>query len=248
MAASRQMQWEMDLRATHARLTQLERGEWFRWGAVIVISLALTLGLLVLSLPAARPDSLGQDQLDLGIRGLLALVLLFDVFAIHQQVLITRLRRQLTQQLNLIVALDLLKGPARDEPAQAPSERRTIPRSHFEQILRVTSVGGTKVNIQGRIRDITEAGLGAVIPAPLEPGEEVTLEFTANDCHLALKAVVRYRRGIHYGFKFLGLTEASARTLREIRLLYPPLPSQDAQERREFGMPEPEHKTPQPLR
>ncbi|MFB3815769.1 MAG: PilZ domain-containing protein [Terriglobales bacterium] len=208
---------EMDLRATHAQLLRLERGEWFRWGAALVVTLALTAGLLVLSLPRASRDAFDQEQLATGMRSLLALVLLFDVFVIYQQAVITRLRRQLTSQLGLIAALDVLNAPAADTDSPF-AERRRLPRSRFDQQLWLTTVDGRTTNIQGRIRDITEQGLGAIIPEPLQRDSVVTLKFAVDGCDLAIKAVVRYRRGIHYGFEFIGLADPDAEVLRQIRL------------------------------
>ncbi len=213
---------EMDLRATHARLLRLERGEWLRWSATVVVTLALTLGLAVLSLPVMRRDFLDQLEVDTGIRSLLGLVLLFDIFVLYQQALITRLRRQLTGQLGLIAALDVLNpSPAETAVSGAPAERRRLQRCRFDEQLRITVLRGRQCNASGRIRDINENGLGAVIPQPLEPGDEATLNFTVDTCNLEVKAVVRYRRGIHYGFEFLGLTDADAEVVRQLRLKRP---------------------------
>ncbi len=212
----------MDLRATHARLIQLERGEWLRWGAAVVVTLALTLGLSVLSLPVMRRDVLDQVQLDTGIRSLLGMVLLFDIFVLYQQALITRLRRQLTDQLGLIAALDVLNPvPEEGDATEVAAERRRLPRYRFDQQLRITTRRGRTCNAQGRIRDISEHGLGAVVPEPLEPGDEVTLNFSIDTCELEVKAVVRYRRGIHYGFEFVGLTDTYAEAVRQIRSKHP---------------------------
>jgi hypothetical protein len=213
----------MDLQSTHAKLQQLERGEWYRWGAALTIPVVLTLGLLALSLPISMNEVIaGQKQLYLTVRGLLGLVLLFDVFVIYQQLMITRLRRQLTSQLGLIAALDLMKHPQGEPvPEDDPQkERRRLVRAHFDQQLKVksTSQMGKEVVSQGRIRDITEHGIGAVVPVSFNPGDEVTLEFSADGCQLALKAAIVHRRGFRYGMEFVGLTEPDEDTLRRIRL------------------------------
>jgi hypothetical protein len=211
----------LDLRATHDRLKQLEHGEWFRWGATLAITLALTMGLLALSLPSLPGDLFDRQQLEVAVRALLGLVLLFDVFVIHQQYLITHLRRQLTSQLGLITALDLIKHPRTEsEPESVPTtERRRLVRCQLDQQLKVRVMGrrNRETIVQGRIRDMTEQGLGAVIPTPLEPGDIVTVEFSADGCPLALRAVVRHRRGFRYGLEFTGLTERDARALCKTR-------------------------------
>jgi len=147
---------------------------------------------------------------------------LFDVFVIYQQVMITRLRRQLTSQLGLIAALDLIKHPQPGsvQNEEALKERRRLVRAHFDQQLKVKSVSeaGREVVTQGRIRDITEHGIGAVVPVSLNPGDVVTLEFMADGCQLALKACIVHRRGFRYGMEFVGLAEPDENTLRRIRL------------------------------
>jgi c-di-GMP-binding flagellar brake protein YcgR len=87
--------------------------------------------------------------------------------------------------------------------------------------------------IYGRTRDLSNKGMGAVIPASLEPGDEVTLEFALNpdEPAMTVTAVVRHRRCFHYGFEFIGLkageSEAIERACREesptpsIRILEP---------------------------
>jgi hypothetical protein len=224
MKSSIDLKADMDLQSAHARLQQLERGEWYRWGAALIIPIVLTMGLLALSLPISVNDSLSsQKQLELTVHGLLALVLLFDAFVVYQQVMITRLRRQLTSQLGLIAALDLIKHPKSEETQAAEAEakdRRRLVRAHFDQQLKVRSMSasGKEVVTHGRIRDITEHGIGAVVPVALNPGDQVTLEFTADGCLLALKAAIVHRRGFRYGMEFVALAEPAQDTLRRIRL------------------------------
>jgi hypothetical protein len=211
----------LDLRATHNRLEQLEHGEWFRWGATLAITLALTIGVLALSLPSVPGDLFDRQQLEVAVRGLLALVLLFDVFVIHQQYMITHLRRQLTSQLGLITALDLIKHPQTESEAESvpKTEHGRLVRCRLDQQLKVRVIGcrNRETIVQGRIREVTAQGLEAVIPSPLKPGDIVTVEFSADGCPLALRAVVRHRRGFRYGLEFTGLTERDATTLSKIR-------------------------------
>src|SRR5229473_8286127 len=81
-----------NLQELQAGMERLERREWWRWAAALVIMLLLTLSVFSLSLPGMGKDTSKEDQLGVAVRGLFALVLLFDVFAIYQQVLITRMR------------------------------------------------------------------------------------------------------------------------------------------------------------
>lgn len=198
---------EADLHQTQARLDRLERHEWWRWGLAFVVMLALTVGLIVLSIPVvAGQDPAEQVQMNIGLRGLLGLVLLFDVFVVHQQVLITRLRRDLATQLRVVTTLEILKRPD-EESNRDREERRRIQRSGLDRRLRVNTLHEGKPSfVLGRIRDISEDGLGAVIPCSLNVGDEVTLEFSVDEGQEgSVSAVVRHRQGFHYGFDFVSI-------------------------------------------
>jgi hypothetical protein len=205
---------ELDLDQTQARLNQLERHEWWRWSIAFFVMLVLTFGLFALSL-SVRGGLTWQEQAQLNItlRGLLALVLLFDVFVVHQQMLITRLRRDLATQLRVFTTLDILKKA--DMDATSPhNERRRLQRVGIDRRVRVNvSHEGKPTCVHGRIRDISEEGMGAVIPCSLSINEQVTLEFSIENGHEeTVSAVVRHRRGFLYGFDFVSIEPS----LREV--------------------------------
>ena len=192
---------QLNLRIARARLDRLERHEWWRWVLAFVVMLALTAGMFALSIPVAGS---GFDvlQLSIGLRALLALVLLFDIFVVHQQILIKRLRRELATQLGVISAFESLQQS--DQTVGPRVERRRMRRSGLDRRLRVNSMSqGKSTPVYGRIRDICEDGLGAVIPCSLHIGERVTLEFCIEDAdECAVEALVRHRKSFHYGFEF----------------------------------------------
>ena len=82
-------------------LRQVERSEWWLSWSAIVITLLLTTGIASFALPMLRHDEEGSVRLQLAVRGLLGLVLLFDVYAIYQQVQIHRIRRRLLEREEL---------------------------------------------------------------------------------------------------------------------------------------------------
>jgi hypothetical protein len=57
----------------------------------------------------------------------------------------------------------------------------------------------------GRSTELGLDGIGGTLTGDLEPGEVVSMEFAIplHPCPLKLRAVVRYRTGLHYGFEFL---------------------------------------------
>lgn len=202
-----------------ASLVRLERREWWRWAVALLIMLLLTIGALSLSLPDIRKNA-SQEQLDLAVRGLFALVLVFDVFAIYQQVLISRLRRQLSAQIGMVAALEALRPAAPQDPSQW-KERRRAKRHRFDQRLKVkATLKGKEAIFFGRIIDISELGLAAVLSGSLERGEKVLLEFSPGEGRpiLALLAVIRYANGFRHGFEFASLNAAALDELRRICL------------------------------
>ena len=208
---------ELNIKHTQALLDRMERHEWWRWGVALVVMLALTLGLFALSLPAgARRDWLEQTELNTGLRALLGLVLLFDVFVVYQQILISRLRRNLATQLRVVTTLETLRKA--DDAAGPQRERRRMRRSGLDRRVRVdTFHDGETISFHGRIKDISEVGMGAVVPCSLAVNEEVALEFSMNDGHNGTaSAIVRHRQGFHYGFDFVGVESSLAQAIARI--------------------------------
>jgi hypothetical protein len=70
-------------------------------------------------------------------------------------------------------------------------------------------------NLEGHCRDLAEAGIGILLAAELNNGEVTGLRFLLPGSALAweVRAVVRYRRGYHYGFEFLSLTDKQQESL-----------------------------------
>ena len=202
------------LQEIHAGLERLERREWWRWATALLIMLLLTLGVFSLSLPGVGKDTFSQEQLSLTVRGLLGLVLVFDFFAIYQQVRISRLRKQLAGQIGMLAALEALK-PATPEEQAGKKERRRSPRYPFDQRLIVTAkVQGKQATIYGRTIDISEFGLGAVLSGCLERGDSVSVEFNTSAGDLRLTALIRFVHGFRHGFEFIGISAAETQSLK----------------------------------
>jgi len=85
-------------------MRRIERREWVLWSFAVVVTLLLTLGILSFSLPMLREygrTELRELNISLAVRGLFALVLLFDIYTIYQQFQIHRIRRQLVRREEL---------------------------------------------------------------------------------------------------------------------------------------------------
>ena len=92
-------------------------------------------------------------------------------------------------------------------------------RSSFP-VLVTLFAGGAYQNLNGHSKDLSEAGIGVLLAAELACGEVVSLKFSLPGSRepWELRAVLRHRRGYHYGFEFLSL----AREHRQVLLAHLP--------------------------
>lgn len=90
-------------------LRRLERRDWWLWWTAVVVMLLLTLAVISLSFPALwrERDLFFQFNLNQGVRGLVGLVLLFNTYVVYQQVVIKRLRHQLSDQIDYMARLEV---------------------------------------------------------------------------------------------------------------------------------------------
>ena len=84
-------------------MRQVEGREWWLWGFAVVVTLVLTFGILSLTFPGFHLPTDGLYTLSLRewVRGLVALVVLFDIYTIYQHLLLQRVRRQLAENNRL---------------------------------------------------------------------------------------------------------------------------------------------------
>src|SRR6202521_3109918 len=83
---------------------KMERREWWLWSAAVSVTLLLTAGLASFFLPGLGGSESDQPAilfLPQVVRGLLGLVLIFDIYTLYQQLQIHRIRRRLVQREEL---------------------------------------------------------------------------------------------------------------------------------------------------
>src|ERR1035437_8822455 len=83
----------------------MERREWWLWSAAVSVTLLLTAGLASFLLPGLGGSESNQSTLlflPQVVRGLLGLVLIFDIYTLYQQLQIHRIRRNLVQGEELV--------------------------------------------------------------------------------------------------------------------------------------------------
>jgi c-di-GMP-binding flagellar brake protein YcgR len=95
--------------------------------------------------------------------------------------------------------------------------RRRHPRYRADFHITVSYLlGDNYQKIEGHCRDLSEAGIGILLAAELKGGEVAGLNFSlaGSTPSWEVRAVVRYRRGYHYGFEFLAMTGEQRESLR----------------------------------
>jgi PAS domain S-box-containing protein len=107
------------------RARQVEGREWWLWGYAIAVTLVLTFGILSLTYPAVRLPKDGFESINLKewVRGLAALVLLFDIYTVYQHLQLQRMRRRLAERERLF---SLITDNAADMIAVVDRQGRRI--------------------------------------------------------------------------------------------------------------------------
>jgi c-di-GMP-binding flagellar brake protein YcgR len=83
--------------------------------------------------------------------------------------------------------------------------RRRYARFRAEFRVTVTFLDVSRYHkIEGHSKDLSQGGMGLLLAAELKAGEVVGLNFAVPAAESwEMRAVVRHRRGYHYGFEFL---------------------------------------------
>ncbi|HXY79284.1 MAG TPA: PAS domain S-box protein, partial [Candidatus Bathyarchaeia archaeon] len=116
----------------------IETREWVLWGFAVLVTLLLTFGLASFIVPMIHQDMSEFDSLhlNLAVRGLIGLVLLFDIYTIYQQLQIYRIRKEMAQREELF---RLISENAGDMIAVVDVEGKRLYNSpSYERILGYT--------------------------------------------------------------------------------------------------------------
>src|SRR5215472_17600377 len=89
------------------KLRALERRDWWLWATAVTILLLITSALFILEVPVLlrSEDLFSSGMMEIAVRGLFGLVLLFSVFAVYQQHVIKRWRTRMAAQIGMMAAL-----------------------------------------------------------------------------------------------------------------------------------------------
>jgi PAS domain S-box-containing protein len=117
------------------QVSRIEGREWWLWGFAVAVTLALTCGIVSFTFPwfHLQYDAAYWFDLREWVRGLAALVLLFDVYTVYQHLQLHRIRRQLAERDELF---QLISENAADMIALVDSEGHRLYNSPaYERIL-----------------------------------------------------------------------------------------------------------------
>jgi two-component system, cell cycle response regulator len=81
-------------------MRHIERREWWLWSYAVLVTILLTVAIATFAFPAllSQAGEAYSFPLVQAVRGLVGLVLIFNVYVIYQQLEINRIRRQVTEQ------------------------------------------------------------------------------------------------------------------------------------------------------
>ena len=104
-------------------------------------------------------------------------------------------------------------------PAGKVTFTRRFPRFPIDVRLQVKMFqAGEFRACWGRSTEMGQDGIGATLTGSLEPGEIVTLDIPLplTPYPIKVRAIVRYRQGLRYGFEFLTLNDGQRDTIRRV--------------------------------
>src|SRR5580693_7959924 len=103
--------------------------------------------------------------------------------------------------------------------APAGAHARRFPRFAIDARMQVRMFqAGEFRSCWGRSTELGEDGVGATLTGELETGEIVSLEIPLpfSPYPVKVRAIVRYRQGLRYGFEFLTLNNTQRDTIKRV--------------------------------
>lgn len=85
-------------------ILQIQRRQWQLWSSAVLITLLLALGIASFAFPGilAQAEEHSWIYFDQAVRGLVGLVLIFNVYAVYQQLQLNRIQKQMTDQVEAL--------------------------------------------------------------------------------------------------------------------------------------------------
>lgn len=91
---------------------RMDKRQWWLWCSAMVVTLLAMAGIAAFALPAflSQFTSLRSFLFNDAVRGLLSLVVLFNVYVVYEQMQINRIRKQVAEEFYRLAFLDPLTG------------------------------------------------------------------------------------------------------------------------------------------
>jgi len=123
-------------------ISRVARRQWWLWSAGMMVSLLLTLGIASFAFPGllSENEDFYSFRLNLAVRGLVGLVLLFNVYTVYQQLLIHRLQSKMSSQVEALGQIEVRTEEVYKlavlDPLTGLNNRRSGEQRLAEEILR----------------------------------------------------------------------------------------------------------------
>lgn len=168
----------------HSGMRKIERREWLLWTFAIIVTLILTGGIVSLVFPVLQQEihQFNNLRMSVVVRALVGLVLLFDIYAIYQQLQIYRVRKKLVNREELF---RLISENAVDMIAVVDLQGNRIYNSpSYEKIL-----GYSNEDLQGSV------GLDQVHPDDRQLVEEAARDARDRGISRSIQYRMRHKSG-----------------------------------------------------
>src|SRR5580692_9745369 len=94
-----------------ARWRKLDRRQWWLWSSTVAILILLTIAVASFAFPSfldAGEQAYYSFNLTQAVRALIGIVLLFSVYVVYQQTMISRMRNQIADQIHSLAKVQIL--------------------------------------------------------------------------------------------------------------------------------------------
>src|SRR5437667_12693967 len=188
---------------------RIEKRDWWVWGYSIFVIFLLAFAVIALALPAVREgaDTIFKIKMVEAVFGLIALVVIFNIYTISQQILIKRLRRQLAEKQG---HSELLRNLAMVDPLTGLYNRRFAEQRLAAEVARSERKGHPLTVLTLDLNNFKQINDTHGHPA----GDQVLLEFAARLNKVVRGADLAVRLG---GDEFLVLLPEC--TLEQLQLV-----------------------------
>jgi diguanylate cyclase (GGDEF)-like protein len=134
-------------RQIRTRIQQIARRQLWLWSSGMMVTLLLTLGVASFAFPGllSETEAFYSFHLNLAIRGLVGLVLLFNIYTVYQQLLIYRIQSKLSDQVEALGKMEVRTEEVYKlavlDPLTGLNNRRSGEQRLAEEISRVQRHG-----------------------------------------------------------------------------------------------------------